>query len=914
MSLTSPRILRDFLYQVPTCTQTARLGTLLPLFRGQTLQEKNLGQGVLGQSLGYLVLVDEEHKPVGLISSLQLSALLAQVTSAPTPVQLNSPVAESCRSLIAPLLTLSAEMTPNEFWLSLGQLQSPAHMTWALVDAEDKHLGLLDLGALIRYLSSHSSANDDDSDPTQRRAGRILTEHSLPETQSPQTRVHEIRPAVSLSLLVQCLELLPLPLMLQTSSGQMVTQNAAWREQLEGLLNASQVTQDANQLISNQGTSMGGVCHRGETTDSWICSCFMDDGQEQLWKFSRLPLPAEWQGRMDAIAGRQQSVHTTSTTAFRLATLAVDETASRQFAESASVSGSVLSQPDNLPTNPLELPAALWLVTAQDVTKEYRLKRQLEAQNTDLTQLSQLKDEFLAGISHELKTPLTAILGLSKVLKEQGLGKLTKRQADYVELIHQSGRQLMTLVNDVLDLAQIDTQPVARFTELTEIRPLCYRAYTLSQDLYDAEAIATSTEPLAIRQALQLQIDNGLECLRVDALRLRQILTHLFFNALKSSPLEVALQINRWEGWVAFSIRDTSLGIPEQEQPFIFQKLPKLDHASHRKFQGTGLGLILTRRLARQQGGEISFTSQPDIGSEFTLLLPAAPQGTTESEVESPPLSDRLVLVVTADIALQQDLLQKLRHLHYHVAIARSGNEAVEKAYQLRPHLIFLTPNLPLLSGWDALTMLKGHPLTATIPVLMMATVADSAQVADQIGYLRGDGLLNLPILMPALERLVAVIEQRLKGLSNYEPVPASQLTQRVEETAELAALADITVLKLGGDHQIPMHYCRVLEADDLEQAALLARIWQPDVLLWDWYLANPLPYLQSLRAHEALATLPVVALDIATTRAANQVEGLMVFPCLTGEQIHSDPTHQEATTLWQVLQIAVGRSPSQES
>jgi signal transduction histidine kinase/DNA-binding NarL/FixJ family response regulator len=908
MSLISPRILRDFLYQVPTCTQTARLGTLLPLFRGQTLQGKNLAQEVLGQALGYLVLVDEEHKPVGLVSSLQLSALLAQVTSTPTPVQLDSPVAESCRSLITPLLALSAEMTLNQFWLSLGQRPSPAHMTWALVDAEGRHLGLLDWGALLRYLSSHSSANDDDGYCSQDGAEGILAERSVPETR-PCT--HGIRPAVSLSLLVQCLELLPLPLMLQTSSGQIVTQNAAWREQLEGLLNAMQVTQDANQLISNQGTSIGGVCHRGDTMDSWICSCFMDDGQERLWKFSRLPLPTAWQGRISLIA-EEQSVHSASQTAFRLATLAVSEAASMQFTESDSVGGSVLGQLDDSPVNPLESPATLWLVTAQDVTKEHCLKRQLEAQNTDLAQLGQLKDEFLAGISHELKTPLTAILGLSKVLKEQGLGQLTKRQADYVELIHQSGRQLMALVNDVLDLAQIDTQPVERFAELTEIRPLCYRAYTLSQDLYDAEAIATSTEPLAIRKELQVQIDDGLECMRVDALRLRQILTHLFLNALKSSPPEVVLQLKRWEDWVVFSVRDTGIGIPEQEQPLIFQKLPKLDHASHRKFQGTGLGLILTRRLARQQGGEISFTSQPGVGSEFTLLLPAEPQVNTEPKVESPPLSDRLVLVVAADVGLQQDLLQKLQHLHYRVAIARSGNEAVEKARQLRPRLILLTPNLPLLSGWDALTMLKGHPLTATIPVLMMATVAESAQVADQIGYLRGDGLLNLPILMPALERLVAVVEQRLKGLSHYKPAPVSQLVQRIQESSELAALSDLTVLKLGGDHQIPMHYCRVLEADDLEQAALLARIWQPNVLLWDWYLANPLPYLQSIKDHEVLATLPLVTLDIATTRAANQVEGLMVFPCLAGEQIHTGPASQAAATLWQVLQIAVGRSPSE--
>jgi CheY-like chemotaxis protein len=355
------------------------------------------------------------------------------------------------------------------------------------------------------------------------------------------------------------------------------------------------------------------------------------------------------------------------------------------------------------------------------------------------------------------------------------------------------------------------------------------------------------------------------------------------------------------------------VGIPEQEQPLIFQKLPKLEHAAHRKFQGTGLGLILTRRLARQQGGEISFTSQPGVGNAFTLLLPAQQQIETETGQESASLSDRLVLVVTADLLVQKDLLGKLQRLNYHVVIARSGNEAVEKAHQLRPRLIFLTPNLPLLSGWDALTMLKSNPLTATIPVLMMATVAESTQVADQIGYFRGDGLLNLPILMPALERLVMVMEQRLKGLSNYTPTPSSALAQRVEETSELAALADLTVLKLGGDHQIPMHYCRVLEADDLEQAALLARIWQPDVLLWDWYLANPLPYLQRLRSHEALATLPLVTLDIATTRAANQVEGLMVFPCLAGEQIHNGPTSQEATTLWQVLQIAVGRSPSEK-
>lgn len=952
------KTLQDFVQPVPTCSPTTPLHALLDRFRQGGVQSP-------------LVVVDQEQHPLGMISLDRLIAyLLPQASQTPPqlPPELSCPLIACQPPLIEPLSTLKAGLTLQQLscWLQ-EQMPSESVMgdrpmtqigSLGIVDAQGRFLGLLDLFPLLGYLA----------------AAADLSPHcALPPS-----------PREIVQLLLRLLEPLPLPLMLQTSSGQVLTQNLAWCQQVQELSDPQQITQAVAALLESDSprqshpglTTSGlapadapsdasevpqrlpsplsrpalteappfpeadaadsGYCQPGTAPDSWICTCPLRDGRERIWQFCRIPLQListaqGWSLETDCSPTQRHQ--------FRLADLASPDPTAHPgevppLAVALQTAYEALSQPE-----------LLWLVMAQDVTDQRSRIKELEARNADLTQLNRLKDEFLAGISHEIKTPLTAILGLSSVLKEHGLGDLTERQGRYVRLIHQSGRQLMKVVNDILDLTRLATQQLELMPETIEIPLLCERVATQAKQLLPLEALDDPAPFPQLGPQLHLEIAPGLDFLVADGLRLRQMLMHLLSNALQFTEAsgEVGLKVERWEGWIAFTVWDTGVGIPQQQQHLIFQGFQKLENPLSRHFQGTGLGLLVTQRLARLHGGDLTFTSEEGKGSVFTLLLPPYPNG--DGSYRFGPLSDRLVLVMEADPLRLQCLLQQCETLGLRVVIARSGAEALEKARLLQPRVILLNPQLPLLSGWDALTLLKRETTTRSIPVVVMGLAAEQAQ-ALQDG---ADGFLSWPIALPALQRTLLRLGVRVEGTPDLEiaptdpadalsttapvsrpPPPAptlppltilrlgsgdvpSTLVQDIQaliersQTRTTAALPEANASELHFTHLLHLHDCRVLEADDLEQAELLARIWRPNVVLYDCIQANPLPHLQQLSHYPALAALPLVTLDVETTRAANQIAGLNVFPYLApnGREAHSKEL--QSATLIKVLQIAAG-------
>jgi CheY-like chemotaxis protein len=254
--------------------------------------------------------------------------------------------------------------------------------------------------------------------------------------------------------------------------------------------------------------------------------------------------------------------------------------------------------------------------------------------------------------------------------------------------------------------------------------------------------------------------------------------------------------------------------------------------------------------------------------------------------------------------------------LGYSVAIARSGAEAIEKVRYLTPSIVFLNPILPVLPGWDALTLLKSDPATCHIPVIIMATPVERNQSRCQ----EADGFLTLPITTPTLQNCLVNL--------NQSSFPVSEQIQQEQIQQEQTDRANLTVLHLyigatnnsspdaiAEGHQLVAYlnnsfypnHCRVLEVDDLDQADLIARVWNPSVVLIDGWIPNPLEYLEQFSQYEALAALPLVTLTREITQAANQISGLNVFPCLdpwfTQETY---PTGQNAaSSLLQVIQIA---------
>ncbi|MEG3894106.1 MULTISPECIES: ATP-binding protein [unclassified Microcoleus] len=899
MPLTSPS-LKNFIQPVPLCQSTAALESLRSIFRSCNCDR--------------VAVVNEQLQPLGLV---YLRSLWARVADRANDWQ--QPLSESPIA-IEPVRAVPAALSVSEFWqyIQTEELNTPARLDQiaggsskspiALTDARGQFLGLLDSLSLLQFAALNSSLTEQPK--AVKEIELIPVSAAIATALDAQVRFLEagLKPSENLNSLVQLLEKLPLPLRLQTPTGQIVSQNAAWRILLgagpepipEPAANLGKhsphkpshltteytsaqveaITQECRSLV---GASRGdrdstaptscplplyaaaspstltapAWCPTAGKPDTYICECPVQKGQQRIWQFVKQPL---WD--------------------------------------------------------------QLILVMGQDVTEEHLVAKELAAKNADLIHLNRLKDEFLSCISHELKTPLTAVLGLSSLLKDKLIGELNDRQTRYAKLIHKSGRHLMTIVNDILDLTRMETGQLELIPESVEIAATCKRSFEQAQQLQQQEEksppqpsthnSAANAEPSA-QIEFTLEIEPGLSYLIADELRLRQMLVNLLSNALKFTPTggKIGLKVNVWEGWLAFTVWDTGIGIPADKQHLIFQKFQQLESPLTRRFQGTGLGLVLTQRLARLHGGDVSFISSENQGSQFTLLLPPSPPGNSseespggtqaESELLKPkyqtPIANsrsRLVLIVEAVPKYIEDLTNVLSGLGYQVIVARSGTEALEKARRFSPEAIFLNPLLPLLSGWDVLTLLKSDADTRSIPAIVTATRGEKERAAVN----RAEGFLSLPVEEPALRRLLT----DLIGQSNAS-------TAKVRNSLTVLWLSPQNSSSHSSALLLNPNYCRVLEADDLGQAELVARIWRPDAIVLDGtsQLQNPSAFIEQLSRSGNLGSLPLVTLDPATTQLANQVKGLSVFPCLAAGS--PDGTGLVASALWQVIQVAAGMS-----
>jgi signal transduction histidine kinase len=940
---------RDILKPTAVCLQTDCLETVLARFQGEHLEE--------------LVVLDERRAPVGVITLKSLwpygtgDRSLADLRQKSLQELEADLVAQTGMGLAIPLVQ---PLTPLNIHSDLATLEADCRATappWAAVDETGQFVGLLDAIQIWKFFADQAQSAQETviqvstppswfpghgsaglSRPMENReredslevnfwgqenggdahdAVGVKTEGRTPVSSegNPDWAVSPLHPTqVPSSLLwetfsllssVEIVRRLPLPLMLQTGRGQIIVQNAAWQQRLGELQNPVEVWQSAAPLLEQVPVVAGdrnGICQLGADVNSCDCTCEVKGGGERVWRFVKIPFGLLTAGASDVaamvrpVSGSYRNLHRVLHSVFHLAHLNTAVSTLPPVGDRAET---------------------LWLILAQDATEQYRMDQELAAKNADLVQLNRLKDEFLACISHELKTPLTAILGLSSLLKDQMIGDLNPRQLRYAHLIYQSGRHLMTIVNDILDLARIETGQLELALELVSVASVCDRAYAQARQQVTNRDSDSDSPPAGQADAppplpaFTLEIQPGLETLIADEMRLRQMLSNLLSNALKFTPETgtIGLQVESWGSWVAFTVWDTGIGIPADKQHLIFQKFQQLESPLTRQFEGTGLGLVLTQRLARLHGGDVTFTSAEGKGSQFTILLPPLPANqvmSLEPDQLSPmPILPRtnahgLILVVESAPQLLDPLTSKLTNLGYKVAIARSGTEALEKARCLQPNLTLLNPTLPLLSGWDVLTLLKRDPSTAHIPTVVMTT--PTAQQITQ--HPDADGFLNLPLQDGPLSALL----ERFRG---EQSPPASP-----------KACCHVTILHLyGTDHPIPEEEsdpstapelqellaplpCHILEVNGIEQADLLARVWKPHVILLSRAIAHPESLLQQLSQSSKLQRLPLITLTHDSTQAANQFPHLNVYPCLM-PLAASASGHLSA--LSQVIQVATG-------
>ncbi|HYC33837.1 MAG TPA: response regulator, partial [Gemmatimonadales bacterium] len=427
-------------------------------------------------------------------------------------------------------------------------------------------------------------------------------------------------------------------------------------------------------------------------------------------------------------------------------------------------------QQDELQRTNAELEEKAHLLAGQKAEVEQKNKEveqakvALEEKAEQLALISKYKSEFLANMSHELRTPLNSLLILSQILSENVEGNLTTKQVGFAQTIHSSGSDLLDLINDILDLSKIESGTMAvdvTAVSFGEVRKFVESTFRQVADLKGLQ-FTVDIDP-ALPPALQ-----------TDTKRLQQVLKNLLSNAFKftergSVSLAARLAVGGWNpeqellnganAVVAFSVRDTGIGIPKEKHGVIFEAFQQGDTGTSRKYGGTGLGLSISRQITRLLGGEIRIESSPGEGSTFTLYLPviypiqsvAGPEAVLEGEAAvevagleaSKPLAtaasrvvlapvverevaddrstirdgDRILLIAEDDPNFAQILLDLARDRGFKGLVAQRADRALSLAREYQPTAVTLDLRLPDADGWTILDRLKHDPATRHIPV-----------------------------------------------------------------------------------------------------------------------------------------------------------------------------------------------------
>jgi CheY-like chemotaxis protein/anti-sigma regulatory factor (Ser/Thr protein kinase) len=354
---------------------------------------------------------------------------------------------------------------------------------------------------------------------------------------------------------------------------------------------------------------------------------------------------------------------------------------------------------------------------------------------------SKAKSDFLASMSHELRTPLNAIIGFSDLMEAESDGEQRTVPADWVRHIQSSGRHLLALVNDILDLAKIEAGRI-------DLRP-----EPLALPATVAEVV-TGLRAVSDRKSLQVSTDVPALTVLADRIRLRQVLDNLLSNAIKFTPEggQVRVSAEQTDTEVRLTVADTGVGIAAEDLKNVFDEFTQVGERAARE-AGTGLGLTLTKRLVESHGGSIELQSEPGVGSRFTVCLPrrrdAAPAPDTANDHQDAGSGG--VLIVEDDAAAAQLLTSYLIDAGYRARVVAGGEAGLRAAVAHRPDAIVLDILLPDADGWQVLGRLKSDPGTADIPVIV-TTVLDAHDVGLALGAV---DFLTKPVRPEALVALV---------------------------------------------------------------------------------------------------------------------------------------------------------------
>ncbi len=414
----------------------------------------------------------------------------------------------------------------------------------------------------------------------------------------------------------------------------------------------------------------------------------------------------------------------------------------------------------------------------------------------ELALSTKYKSEFLANMSHELRTPLNSILLLSRLMAENPEENLNEDQIESAKVIQSSGSSLLTLIDEILDLAKIESGKMT----------LEYQDVVIDDIVKDLKGLFN---PVFQEKRLEfnVQVDDELSStIETDRLRVDQVLRNLLSNALKfTTEGSIDLHIKKDEkkkDFIVFSVKDTGIGIAEDKQKIIFEAFQQADGSTKRKFGGTGLGLSISREIARLLGGELTLESKVNEGSEFRLVIPIKevteiehietdqdlveiiredvveiknilddgeeeyyntinsleiPEDVADDR-ESIQDGDKVILIIEDDTNFAKALLKYARMQNYKAVVAVRGDHGISAALKYRPQAILLDVQLPVKDGWQVMDELKSNPKTKHIPVHMMSVlhVKKESLMKGAIDF------INKPVALDQMTEVFRKIEEVL--------------------------------------------------------------------------------------------------------------------------------------------------------
>ncbi len=506
---------------------------------------------------------------------------------------------------------------------------------------------------------------------------------------------------------------------------------------------------------------------------------------------------------------------------------------------------------------------------------------ELGMQKNQLSEANQLKTNFLSNMSHELRTPLNSVIALSGVLHRRLASQIPAEESSYLEIIERNGKNLLALINDILDISRIEAGH-------EEIEISKFDINNLISEIISTIEVQAKQKNIELIQAEinpDLYLSNDALYVNSDMVKCRHILQNLVSNAVKFTEKgKVEVSAQQVNNKIEITVSDTGIGISEKNQPHIFDEFRQADSSTSRKFGGSGLGLAIAKKYANMLGGTILLKSVQDEGSEFTLVLPILLAG--DAQVSEPKVTSihrftgrqadakpglgsqnkTVLLVEDSEPAIIQ-MKDILEESGYKILVAHDGAEALGIITHTIPDAMILDLMMPGVDGFEVLGTLRGAEPTAHIPVLILTAKHITKEelkflTRNNIHQLIQKGDINRLELLGAV---VAMVEPRvsepLQPKREIQPIAGNPLVLVVEDNPD-----NMTTVKalLGGNYTI-------LEATNGHEAVEMAFMHKPDLILMD----IALPEMDGIEAYKAIrenAHLQHIAI-VALTASAMTID-----------------------------------------